>query len=99
MLRRLLITLILAAGCSTLTALPVMAAPPVQGMQLMQTRDQSDNRGARLISAKQAAKRAQQQYGGRVLSVSLRDNSGDPFYAVKLIKNGQVKIIYIPASN
>ncbi len=51
------------------------------------------------VNAKQAAKRAQRQTGGRVLSVKLKNaDSSQPYYAVKVIKDGKVSIVNIPAN-
>ena len=50
------------------------------------------------VNAQQAAKRAQKQHGGRVLSVKLHGDSDTPYYAVKLIKDGKVSIVNIPAN-
>jgi len=53
-----------------------------------------DNRNNRL-SPHQAARIAQEQNGGgRVLAVD-RNDSG---YRVKLLKNGDVRIVYVPGS-
>ncbi|MDN5850334.1 MAG: hypothetical protein L0H63_11990 [Nitrococcus sp.] len=50
----------------------------------------------RLISPAQAVRRAQQRYGGRVLSVELvRD--GAPYYRVKLLRNGNVRVVRVSA--
>lgn len=51
----------------------------------------------RLISPGAAARWAQQRYGGRVLGVELvRD--GAPYYRVKLLRNGNVRVVRIAAS-
>lgn len=50
----------------------------------------------RLIGPGEAARRAQLRYGGRVLGVELvRD--GAPYYRVKLLRNGNVRVVRIPA--
>lgn len=48
------------------------------------------------ISAAQAATRARREYGGRVLDVSL-ERGARPYYRVKLLKNGNVRSVRIPA--
>ncbi|MCO6441913.1 MAG: hypothetical protein J5I81_12720 [Nitrococcus mobilis] len=50
----------------------------------------------RLISPAEAARRAQQRYGGRVLGVELA-RDGAPYYRVKLLRNGNVRVVRIPA--
>lgn len=53
-------------------------------------------RDHRLISPAQAVRRAQQRYGGRVLNVELvRD--GAPYYRVKLLRNGNVRVVRVSA--
>ncbi len=49
-----------------------------------------------LISPGEAARRAQQRYGGRVLGVEFA-RDGAPYYRVKLLRNGNVRIVRIPA--
>lgn len=87
-----------AALCLGLAQLPAIAAGPDTVRPLLIVKGPANQRGGKIISAKQAANRARGKFGGgRVLSVKFRDNAGDPFYAVKLIKDGKVQIIYIPA--
>lgn len=50
----------------------------------------------RLISPAAAARRAQARYGGRVLGVDLA-RDGAPYYRVKLLRNGNVRVVRIPA--
>ena len=51
-----------------------------------------DRRASRMTAA-QAARQAQEQYGGgKVLSV---DSTGDGF-RVKLLRNGDVRVVFIP---
>lgn len=50
----------------------------------------------RLISPAEAVRRAQQHYGGRVLSVELA-RDGAPYYRIKLLRNGNVSVVRIPA--
>ena len=54
---------------------------------------------AGLISADSAARKAQSRYGGKVLSVRLvRPDEGTPFYRVKLLLNGNVRVVQIEAN-
>lgn len=50
----------------------------------------------RLISPGEAARRARQRYGGRVLGVELA-RDGAPYYRVKLLRDGNVRVVRIPA--
>ncbi len=51
-----------------------------------------------VISREAAALEAQAHYGGRVLSVELeRPDSGPPFYRVKLLSNGNVRVVNVDA--
>ncbi len=51
---------------------------------------------AKVLSREQAAQQAQAQHGGKVLSVRLKKIAGKaPHYRIKLIKNGQVRIVRI----
>jgi uncharacterized membrane protein YkoI len=51
-----------------------------------------------MISSETAALRAQARYGGRVLSVQLeRPAAGAPFYRVKLLSNGNVRVVHVGA--
>ena len=53
---------------------------------------------AEMLTADQAARKAREQYGGRVLSVRLEEPQGQsPFYRVKLISDGNVRVVEIPA--
>ncbi len=94
MKRTYLATLLIAAtfslGMSSMTAQAAGHRAPLESaLQL------ADNQ----ISAKQAARIAQRQNGGRVLSVKLKNaGSGNAYYAVKLIKNGKVSIVNVPAN-
>lgn len=54
---------------------------------------------AGLISADTAARRAQSRYGGKVLSVRLvrKGQGAAPFYRVKLLSDGNVRVVRISA--
>jgi hypothetical protein len=56
----------------------------------------SNGSPGRLISPWEAARQAQERYGGRVLSVELV-RAGTPYYRVKLLRNGNVRVVRIPA--
>ena len=47
-------------------------------------------------TAEAAAAQAKQQYGGKVLSVELDTEQDPPQYLVKLLDQGQVRIVQIP---
>ncbi|MDQ7015660.1 MAG: hypothetical protein Q9N68_04705 [Gammaproteobacteria bacterium] len=51
---------------------------------------------AKQLNREQAAHQAQHQYGGKVLSVRLKKPVNKaPFYAIKLLKQGRVRIVRI----
>ena len=54
---------------------------------------------AGIISADTAARRAQSRYGGKVLSVRLvrKGQGAVPFYRVKLLSGGNVRVVRISA--
>lgn len=55
---------------------------------------------AGLITREQAAQRARAEHGGKVLSVRLRKPNGRrPFYKVKLLQNGNVRVVRIDATD
>jgi hypothetical protein len=48
------------------------------------------------ISAKQAAAKVKQRYGGKVLSIKLIDSKGPPVYRVKTLStSGVVKVVFV----
>ena len=52
-----------------------------------------------LISSDEAVKRARKRFGGKVLSVRLESPpNAAPYYRVKLLSNGHVRVVRIPAS-
>lgn len=51
---------------------------------------------AQAKTAEAAAFEAKQQYGGKVLSVELDADQDPPQYLVKLLRQGQVRIVQIP---
>jgi len=59
--------------------------------------DPRDSRSNNEMSADEAADRARSRHGGRVLSVRSRRDGGSRYYEVKLLKEGQVRIVRIDA--
>ena len=52
------------------------------------------------ISADEAAARAQQQYGGRILAVETRQRNGQLFYRIKVLtRKGVVRVVRIKAGS
>lgn len=49
------------------------------------------------IGPAQAAARARQRYGGRVLDVTLERRGTRPHYRVKLLEDGNVRSVRVPA--
>lgn len=45
----------------------------------------------------EAARRASREYGGRVLNVVLEEGPGGPYYRVKLLDGGRVRIVHVEA--
>ncbi|MES1923887.1 hypothetical protein [Salinisphaera sp. T31B1] len=69
-----------------------------QGAGPGQSRD--SERGERLppnVAPGEAARRASREYGGRVLNVVLEDGPGGPYYRVKLLDGGRVRIVHVEA--
>ena len=63
------------------------AQATLDGVMLAQTQE---------ISAEEAARRAKEQYGGKVLSSRLVDPSDQPaYFRVKLISDGTVRVVRI----
>ena len=90
-------------------ALLVGAAPaswaqyPFRGQGASGQRQQAQGRRQRarqrhLRSPRAAARAAQRRFGGRVLSVQLERGGGAPVYRVKLISDGVVRVVRVPAS-
>lgn len=50
-----------------------------------------------LKSRSQAISEAVGRYGGEVLSARVKQANGDPFYEIRLISNGQVRVVRIDA--
>lgn len=80
----------LAIVLSSLCSWSGMAAAQDQWRPQVQVeRNARDQNGG--MSADQAARRAQEQYGGRVLAV----RPEGPGYRVKLLKDGEVRTVYV----
>ena len=58
-------------------------------------RHDNDQRPA--ITPEQAAQRARDRFGGRVLNVILERGPGGPYYRVKLLEHGRVRVVDIDA--
>jgi uncharacterized membrane protein YkoI len=86
--------------CIASLSLPAQAAkrlalPDVQADQSMQLMHRQEAAPARIISREEAVRRARSEYPGKVLGVKLRGKGN--FYAVKIIKNGKVRVVNVPA--
>ena len=96
MFRHALVALMLCAACVSLPAqAKKLSLPELQSdssLQLMHRQEQSQ---PRLISREEAVRRARSEYPGKVLGVKLRGKGN--FYAVKIIKNGKVRVVRVPA--
>lgn len=49
------------------------------------------------VSASQAARAARRKYGGKVLSVMLDTDAKAPYYRIKLLSAGQVRVVHVMA--
>ena len=49
------------------------------------------------VAPAEAARRASREYGGRVLNVVLEDGPGGPYYRVKLLDGGRVRVVHVEA--
>lgn len=49
------------------------------------------------VSAAQAARAARQEYGGKVLGVILEADARAPYYRVKLLDGGRVRVVHVAA--
>lgn len=55
------------------------------------------NRPEPNVAPGEAARRAANEYGGRVLNVVLADGPGGPYYRVKLLDGGRVRVVHVDA--
>jgi uncharacterized membrane protein YkoI len=85
-------------------AAPIHAKPDKQEIRERAERSEREDRSERKHSRKgvlgrdEAARRAQRQYGGRVLSVDLLQSDDLPArYRVKLLSNGNVRTVDVDA--
>jgi uncharacterized membrane protein YkoI len=84
---------VVSALTSLLWAYPVAAEPLLDPGATLIPEGRTD-----LISRDAAALEAQSRYGGRVLSVDLeRQTDGPPVYRVKLLSNGNVRVVSVDA--
>jgi len=51
------------------------------------------------LSAFEAADRARDEYGGRVLNVRLEHGPSGPYYRVKLLDGGRVRVVHVDADH
>lgn len=58
-----------------------------------------NRRPAPNVAPGEAARRAAREYGGRVLNVVLEDGPGGPYYRVKLLDGGRVRVVHVEARN
>lgn len=49
------------------------------------------------VAPAEAGRRASREYGGRVLNVVLEDGPGGPYYRVKLLNGGRVRVVHVEA--
>lgn len=72
-------------------------AGPEQGAHEANSKTPRDKpeSGTHAMTAQQAAYRALEQFDGRVLSVKLEDGDDEPYYQVKLLKHGQVRVVEV----
>lgn len=60
-------------------------------------RPSEDKRLPPNVAPGEAAQRASREYGGRVLNVVLEDGPGGPYYRVKLLDGGRVRVVHVEA--
>jgi len=87
-MRRLLASLLVVVTAAVCFAPHGFAAPDAGPHLVAQ---------AGLLSADEAARRAREKYGGKVLSVTLVNEGANPFYKVKLISDGTVRVVRVAA--
>lgn len=96
MFRHALVAILLCAACVSLPAqAKKLAVPELQSDPSLQLMHRQEQRPARIISREEAVRRARSEYPGKVLGVKLRGKGS--FYAVKIIKNGKVRVVRVPA--
>jgi len=97
----LVLSALLCAGPAAAWAQPAWREVAQQQTAGRESRNGSRQRGrqsSHLISPRQAARRAQRRFGGRVLSVELEHRGGSPVYRVKLLSGGVVRVVRVPAA-
>lgn len=82
--------LVASIGASTaFSGLPLQAGP----------HDIWYSASQQMMTSEDAARIAQQEHGGKVLGVELREpNDRPPFYRVKLLQKGKVRIVRVRAN-
>lgn len=112
--RSLLVALAMGATISVIAITPAHGAPRLAGLldglpQVPEVPGQTSGpqtdfarpakaRAAARISPAEAAQQAREQHGGKVLSVDLERGGSDPQYRVKIIDNGNVRVVRVPAN-
>ncbi|MDA3919602.1 MAG: PepSY domain-containing protein [Salinisphaera sp.] len=69
-----------------------------QGNASEKSRTPRNQQSEPAIGPYDAAQRARQQYGGRVLNVVLEHGPSGPYYQVKLLDRGRVRVVHINAA-
>lgn len=112
--RSLFVAFAMGATMSVIAITPAHAAPRLAGLldglpQIPEVPGQASgpqadfarpakaNTPAR-ISPAEAAQQAREQHGGKVLSVDLERGDSAPQYRVKIIDNGNVRVVRVPAN-
>lgn len=88
---------ILAAALIGGTSPTASALPVGDAGELLPSTPAPGEAGQPRISPAEAAARARQRYGGKVLDVSLERRGVRPHYRVKLLKDGNVRSVRVPA--
>ncbi|WP_147418167.1 PepSY domain-containing protein [Salinisphaera sp. Q1T1-3] len=83
---------------SRASAQPLSLSDTKQHDQNQQKPEAKANTGAAVgISSADAARIARQRAGGRVLNVVLEDGPGGPYYLVKILEQGRVRVVHVDA--
>lgn len=64
----------------------------------MQSESLAPRHAAPQLTPYEAADRARDQYGGRVLNVVLEHGPSGPYYRVKLLDGGRVRVVHVSAA-
>lgn len=87
-----LVAILFISTVACLFASHAMAAKDSAPTKQAQTRVVQVN-----VSAAQAARAARREYGGKVLGVILEAQDQSPYYQVKLLSGGQVRVVRVTA--